>query len=242
MWTDGAYNPCQGLYDRSCFWDIVQQLLIISWTTEFCNMWDNDKFSTVIPIPAEYQQLLPEKNLSVLNFPPLSLPPIMLDTKLTTLDAYFSPDEPNVDDAEEIKLVPLPPLTIISSLDVATVPDAQSIHCCHFLTSQPQRFPLWIVIPWKTLAKAKGAQRKWVQAYWALEKRMNSLKLTDPVTKKLLSDSHAMLSSLEWSGRLKGFDINPDIIHLTSFLTNEWLNNDHSQASAIQHTFSTKQP
>ena len=180
-------------------------------------------------IPDENADLLPADNLSVLDFLQFDTPGIVPTIRFNMVD-YLSDRESNITNADEIKQLPLPPISIIQALFTELSQPTmhkQSIICPHFPLVDGKRFPLWIVTFWSSLITVKNAQKRWADAVTALEKRMYSPKLTDLSTKKRLRDCYAMFACLEWSGSLSGFDITPKLLHLTSFFTKEWLDDEH---------------
>jgi hypothetical protein len=64
----------------------------------------------VIPVPIEFQKLLlPDKNLSILEFLHIIIPPIPLSTKFRKIDNYLAKDDPDPIDIQQIQQAGLPP-------------------------------------------------------------------------------------------------------------------------------------
>ncbi|KAG1826114.1 uncharacterized protein BJ212DRAFT_1295376 [Suillus subaureus] len=74
--------------------------------------------------------ILPQKSLSVLEFLSFKLPAIMVTTKHVTIKAFFSKDQPSLDNAQLIQDLPIP---LTQVLDMLSKPSSEAIENGAFL-------------------------------------------------------------------------------------------------------------
>ena len=80
---------------------------------------------------------------------------------------------------------------------------AKSIDCPHITMHRTPRLPLWAITYWTEVLSLHKTPAPWVLADEALHKRWQAaMKKTK--TQQLLDDVYLALSTLEWSGCLKG--------------------------------------
>ena len=175
-------------------------------------------------LPLDLEQFLPAKSLPVLDFLNVKIPltTSLPHPKLMRVKKFESNDEPTVFDASEIARLLLPPRDIISSLELAIAHGTiRSVQCPHVPTSGNKRYPISTVNYWRLLVCYHRAQDDWKRAVNNLLQRIKLEKNLQ--TAAILQDTYAVLTTLPWSGRLKGFELPIDIKNLASLLKNDWL-------------------
>ncbi|KAG1812346.1 hypothetical protein EV424DRAFT_1542122 [Suillus variegatus] len=80
-------------------------------------------------------QILPQGNLSVLEFLSFKFPAIMVTTKHTSVEAFFTKDQPSLCDAQLIQDFPIPSTQTLNMLSKssskAVENGALSLECAH---------------------------------------------------------------------------------------------------------------
>ena len=113
-----------------------------------------------VNIPIKFQNLLlPDKNISILEFLQITIPPIPLSTKFGRIDDYITEDDPDPIDIQQIQRAGLPPATILKSLHMIPAEKfstTKSIKVPH-LPALP-RFPMWILSYWINLSEVHQLQ------------------------------------------------------------------------------------
>lgn len=187
---------------------------------------NNNKLHLKIPPDIE-DFILPRKTLSVMEFLQFPLPNITQKLTASTTyqsETFFSALAPTITDPQVIRRTLLPPLSILESLSQISIPlGTQSIICRH---AQDDRFPVWILAYWAQVAQAVSLKRRWSSAEEALEVQKTDPKCTTE-TKNLINQVCAKLASISWSGSIQGFSCAPPIDVLTSYLTKDWLTDEH---------------
>lgn len=189
------------------------------------NMVNND--TKLIEIPPDIRQkILPNENLSILDFLQFSLP-VVARTPITNGQQYFSTLTPTITIIEEIKFIPTPPLTILD--DLVKRPEAsfsQSVLCLHAPGLAGKRLPMWILSYWVEVTRIRPLKVKWGGA----EENLQALKISKSCTDKtrvLILQVYNELACLSWSGDIKGFFATISTDHLSTYLTKKWLSDEH---------------
>jgi hypothetical protein len=182
-----------------------------------------------LQIPAAAQQvLLPKPHLSVLQFLQFPLPGITLRTEHKAA-AFFSSREPTTDDLLHLSKIPTPSAEVVEALHTtckdAITNGATSIECHHIMHPTP-RLPLWIITYWTEVISLHKTRAPWVLAEEALQKRWRA-SMKKPETQQLLDEVYQALSTLEWSGCIKGCGEEDPINTLASYATHQWLTTTH---------------
>jgi hypothetical protein len=179
---------------------------------------------------AAWQILLPSPHLSVLQFLQFPLPGI---TKLKTkhgASAFFSQKKPTMDDLSIISKIPIPSKDVLEALHTAhedaITNGATSIDCPHVGMHPTPRLPLWTITYWAEVLSLHETRAPWVLAEEALCK-CQRISMKKPETRQLLDDVNLALSTLEWSGNIKGCGYDDPINVLAAYTTRQWLGTTH---------------
>jgi hypothetical protein len=188
--------------------------------------------------------LLPNPTLSILNFLEFPLPPspaaISKPHLLPPASAYFSSEQPNIEDPQTIRMIPLSPSEIVSSLlPHVTVLLAEhtkstnlklSVICAHIDSiTTARRLPLWTITYWtEVLHLQTTIRRPWADTERVLQHRSQFKKrVNNQDSRNLIEQAYTMLGLLQWSGFVLGFENRETITHLTAYMTQEWLSDIH---------------
>jgi hypothetical protein len=188
-------------------------------------------------IPPEIQAvILPKKDISILDFLKFSLPAVALGA-FTQPQTFFSTLDPTIADAEVVRKTLMPPLPVLNHLLQAKElhDQARSIvfsshqTCSESPDQQFERFPMWILSYWTETARIWPLKRKWVLAEEGIEYRRRSKQQTDVTdhTKGLIAQVYDALASISWSDTIKGFPGTALMDCLTTYLTKDWLTDEH---------------
>jgi hypothetical protein len=101
-------------------------------------------------------------------------------------------------------------------------PSIKSIRCAHIANAGGQQFPTWVVVFWNKLLSLRSTQMKWHTAHHEVISRL-ALKPDDNLLNQVLN----ALSYIPWTGQLIGFQNLIGIHNLWTFLSKEWLSDDH---------------
>jgi hypothetical protein len=155
--------------------------------------------------------LLPDPNLSVLQLLefPLSPASTINLTKLNLCPStYFSSDQPNVDDLQTIKMIPVPHVDIIDVLLIHAAvlsPQAEStnsIQCAHIVNmpvTTPYCRPLWSITYWAEASHLRNTVcQPWMAAERVLQSQTRFRKGANgnDHTRSLVHKSYMMLGML----------------------------------------------
>jgi len=105
----------------------------------------------------------------------------------------------------------------------ATASGHLSVACPHALLSPDEHVPLWIITYWTEVISLRATREPWVQAEEALRKRKRGWKKSKP----LIDEAYLALSTLQWSGNIRGFDNEELINNLARYCTHQWLTDTH---------------
>lgn len=175
------------------------------------------------------EQLLPPEQLSILTFLQYPLPSIVHAADATNcgIESYFSPLLPMVVTAERICTIPIPPFTIVEQLGKhPELTSAKSVVCAHAPGSNNERIPTWCLKFWLKVLHIKPIKQEWLAAEESLQKMRQRRDRTDE-TLALISQIYNMLSCISWSEDLKGFSARISTRFLATYLTVDWLNDEH---------------
>ena len=194
---------------------------------------------TVLTMPATAVAcLLPSPSLSILGFLEFVLPPptgpIIPSKNHAPPSAYFSFDQPNIEDIQVIKAIPVPPPDVIDTLLchaatlTSTVYSVQCIHLIHPMATS-YRLPLWIISYWLEVSHLRDTIRPpWVTVEQILKQRGHSWRKADAKNDhELVQQAYMMLGSLSWTGYTLGFKTHEKIHYLSTYMTHEWLSDVH---------------
>ncbi|KAH0834859.1 hypothetical protein J3R83DRAFT_10486 [Lanmaoa asiatica] len=176
--------------------------------------------------------LLPKSMLSILDFLKFPLPPpVILSKPYPSPSAYFSSDEPNIQDIQKISSIPTPPPDVVNTLlsHWHTVESTiSSVQCAHLMDINPTyRLPTWVVTYWAEIYHLHKTQLTWAVAESALQSRSQSWQKPDRESHELIQQVYMTLKTLPWSGFIHGFTTQETIHHLAAYMTQEWLSDTH---------------
>ncbi|KAG1863038.1 hypothetical protein F4604DRAFT_1587243 [Suillus subluteus] len=157
-------------------------------------------------------QILPHKDLSVLEFLSFKLPAIMVTTKHMSIEAFFSEDQPSLCDAQLIQDFPIPPtqtLDMLSKSSSEAVENrASSLKCAHLAGDATKtRLPLWVLTYWCEVAMLHHKHLEpWIRAEQSMERRTQLWKNEEgEEARRLVAKIYNALTCISWSGKLGGF-------------------------------------
>lgn len=178
-----------------------------------------------------YEKLLPLDTLSVqalLEWKPSTAMPTISPINP---EAFFSSLAPNCSPTD-ILGIPTPPKKVIDTVcetfEKLQKDDIKSICCPYARNGESKRFDLFIWSYWMDQAKARFVQQRFEAGVVALEKRSKKWKL-QAESRQLAEDAIQLLGTIPWYGKVKGFEVSPDIYELSALLTDRWLNDDHEE-------------
>jgi hypothetical protein len=181
-----------------------------------------------VPLAAQ-TKLLPVSNLSVLDFLKFPLPILSQTSNTHPTSAYFSSNAPNLLDKNTIRKIPVPSIDTVRDLGREyRNPEfrAHSVLCAHIPTNE-YYLPLWVITFWLEL-RSKWLD-PWICAEAALRKRKSKwVGQADPsITHALVGEVFALLSTLPWSGNIRGFDNAEPLYCLATYVTRDWFSDVH---------------
>jgi hypothetical protein len=176
-------------------------------------------------IPLEIQgEILPNKNLSVIDFLKSPLPAVAR-SPITNPDEYLSPLSPTITSIKEIKSIPTPPPTVLDKLIRSpNITSSQSVLCPHTVGLTSERLPIWILDYWNQVAHIRPVKVKWGAAEDNLQIQMCNKTSQD--TKPLIIQVYNALACLAWSVNIKGFWASITSDYLTPYFTKEWFSDE----------------
>ncbi|KAG1730654.1 uncharacterized protein EDB91DRAFT_1006336, partial [Suillus paluster] len=179
-------------------------------------------------------ELLPDPSLSIIAFLKFPLPVISKIDCNISVEAYFSHDQPNVEDLNKIKSIPLPPSSLLEKLldqglRAALEQQKVSVQCPHTPIDSKTCLPLWVITYWaEVLHLRRNCCQHWIEAEHILESRSCSWKAAyRQDTHDLIKQVYNLLGSLPWSGNVLGFENQVAMHHLTIYITHDWLFDVH---------------
>ena len=184
-------------------------------------------------IPPEIQAIiLPKEDISILDFLKFPLPAVALSA-FTQPQTFFSTLDPTITNVEVIQKTLMPPLPVLNHLlQAKELHQARSIffssHQTHSESPEQQFewFPMWILSYWMETTHIWPLKRKWVLAEEGIEDRRRSKRQTD-YTKGLITQVYNALTYISWSDTIKGFPGTALMDCLTTYLTKDWLTDEH---------------
>lgn len=196
-----------------------------------------------------HRQLLPDPALSVLEFLKFPFPVVSGTTSCHQISDFFSTNELTIVDEGIIQKTPTPSAEIVRDLGkickMPTLLGAQSIICLHLSSIKGECLPLWVITFWTEVVELHSIWHEpWVQAETTLRKQNQVWQIEKGVaTTHLRREVLNMLSSLSWSGNIKGFDNAEPLHHVATYITHGWLSDVHqNQMLDILHHDLTLKP
>ncbi|KAG2067101.1 hypothetical protein BDR04DRAFT_1028389, partial [Suillus decipiens] len=179
-------------------------------------------------------QILPHKDLSVLEFLSFKLPAIMVTTKHMSVEAFFSEDQPTFRDAQLIQDFPIPSTQTLDMLckssSKAVENGALPPKCAHLVGNATKtRLLLWVLTYWceVTMLCHKHLE-PWIRAEQNMERRTQLWKNKEgEEAQRLITKIYNALTCISWSGKLSGFATAEPVVELASYATDEWLSDVH---------------
>lgn len=182
-----------------------------------------------------YALVIPGKKISVLDLLKFDLPPISKNIQHHTVEKYLSNAKPNYFKVDNIRKIPVPPLSTVTQL-AAQGPGAadrgvvSSVRCPHIAGGKEQNLPLWVVSFWLLVHEIHmDGLRAWKDAveFLGQEKRKDS----EGKGKGLVAEHVLLLlERTEWSDTVHGFDRDCEpITSVAQYATTQWLGSTHIQ-------------
>jgi Ulp1 protease family, C-terminal catalytic domain len=186
---------------------------------------------TSTKVPAEiWAKIIPSRNLSVSDLQNFPLPELAISKSLALpqpLQNILSRLPPNITDVEEIILLPTPSEALLKSLlKCPEIRQSQSFICEHLWHGGTQlRIPLWTIGYWLEVLRIHPIKLLWASAQRNLDFIQKELLADNSMD--LIKQVSSVLSKLSWKDNIKGFPAQIPPEHLTSYLTQEWLSDEH---------------
>ena len=169
-------------------------------------------------------EILPDKNLSVIDFLKFPLP-ISTCSLITDPQEYFSHLSPTITSIDKIKSIPTPPATVLTELIRSPdVTSSQSVLCPHAVGLPGERLPIWILDYWNQVTHIRPLKVKWGTAKDNLQIQRHNTATQD--TKSLIIQVYNMLACLAWSVDIKGFWASITTDYLALYFTKEWFSDE----------------
>jgi hypothetical protein len=188
--------------------------------------------STATKIPPEiWVKIIPSQNLSVSELQNFPLPEIdiLKSPSPQPLHFFLSHLTPNITDPKEITLLPTPSEALLKSvLKCPEIKQSQSFICEHLRhDGRPGlRVPLWTIEYWLEVLRIYPIKHLWVSAQRNVMQKEKILTDSDNGM-DLIKQVFSVLSKLSWKENMKGFPVQIPPEHLTSYLTEGWLSDEH---------------
>ena len=183
--------------------------------------------TTKIP-PKILTKIIPSHDLSVADIQNFPLPNLAISKHpLPHIQKFLSPLTPNITNVEEIVLLPTPSEDLLKNLlKCPEIGQSQSFICEHLHGRTGLRVPLWTVGYWLEVVKIHSIKLLWASAQRNLDSLQKEHLLTDNIM-DLIKQVSSVLSKLSWKDKIKGFPAQLPPEHLTSYLTQKWLSDEH---------------
>jgi hypothetical protein len=188
--------------------------------------------ATSTNIPPEIQaKIIPSRNLSVSdlqNFPLPGLATLKSPSESSQpLQFFLSHLTPNITDVEEITLLPTPSETLLKNvLKCPEIKQSQSFIYEHLHGRPGLRVPLWAIEYWLEVLRIHSIKLLWVSAQRNLDFMVQKEQLLTG-SMDLMKQVFSVLAKLSWKDNIKGFPVQLPPEHLTSYLTQKWLLDEH---------------
>lgn len=188
-------------------------------------------FHPVLQLPDNVlANILPDPNISVLEYIKFSLPIVQTTKKSLNSSAFYDTQEPTTMDFAVVSSLPVPPKNIILALSstcaAAAVSGIHSVRCPHILPDNNYRLPLWTIIYWIEVEHLRTTSYNlWIAAESEFASRQDQRKQAIPI--ELRKEAYRALSTIRWSGQLHGFPASGPVSELSTYLTRAWLHDVH---------------
>lgn len=187
--------------------------------------------STKVP-PEIWAKIIPSHNLSVSDLQNFPLPELVAISKSSSpqpLLNFLSRLTPDITDVNEIILLPTPSEALLKNLlKCPEIRQSQSFICKHLPvhSHSGRRVPLWTIEYWLEVLRIHSIKLLWVSAQRNLNFIQKDQLPTDN-SMDLIKQVSSVLSKLSWKDNIKGFPVQIPPEHLTSYLTQRWLSDEH---------------
>ncbi|KAG2151059.1 uncharacterized protein EDB93DRAFT_1083713 [Suillus bovinus] len=166
-------------------------------------------------------QILPQGNLSVLEFLSFKFPAIMVTTKHTSVEAFFAKDQPSLCDAQLIQDFPIPSTQTLDMLSKSSSEaienGALSLECAHLTGDATKtQLPLCVLTHWCEVAMLRHKHLElWIRAEQNMERRTQLWKNEEgEEARRLVTKIYNAPTCISWSGKLSGFAVAEPVVEL----------------------------
>ena len=182
-------------------------------------------------IPPEiFTKIIPSPNSFVSDIQkfPLPEPAKTKSPSPQPLKKFLSHLTPNITDIDKIILLPTPSEALLKSLlKCPEIGQSQSFICEHLHDHKGFRMPLWTIEYWLEVLKIHSIKLRWASAQRNLDFLQKEYLLTSNNITHLINKVSSVLSKLSWKNEIKGFPAQIPPEYLTSYLTQNWLSDEH---------------
>jgi hypothetical protein len=174
------------------------------------------------------RQNFPSQNLRITDFLTFELPlatNILVENNRTNISNEHPSASTNDIHSTLSSAAPSPSVVrdLLDHIRSASPPTARSVALKVVESGEIKHFPLWLITYWNELNHIIENQRCWSLADQSLRK----LHLLGNATQELVDTTYQALSNLPWSGPIRGFSDQEEIIHLHKYATTGWLTTVH---------------
>ena len=182
---------------------------------------------SMVDLPPEIQQRLPDGKIPVLMFLTITLPEVVTTNRIMQSNKYVSSLPPNSKDINKMLKLAIPPPDVVCALQRLIRKPEQSfasIICPHVAAANGKRYPLVVVLSWVRLLELRGIQLRRKDAVDTLQRQM----VQEPRS-VLIREALQAISYLPWSGYIEGLESKVKTHNLSAFFTTEWLSDNHEE-------------
>ena len=223
------YRKQYDICDRTAYLAVFTK----SCCSSFSSLINMAKETELPQIPPEIlQEILPDKNLSILDFLKFHLPAAAqaIDGS-NQLQNFLSSTTPTITSIDEIRTIPTPPLAVLNLVlnKLVKAPDLSALWSVLFPHAPGligERLPIWVISYWVQVSHLRSVKKKWLEAEEALRKQEHSKGRTDH-SKGLIKQVYNMLACISWASNINRFSASITTDHLATYLTKDWFSDEH---------------
>ena len=182
----------------------------------------------IIP-PELKKRILPERDMSVLDFLQFQLPAAAqaFDGSIDPSEKILSDLAPSIISITDIQAIPTPPLTMLNMLiGTKDLSWSRLILCLHAPGHHAEQLPTWVISYWIQVFHLRPLKKTWVDAEESLQKQGSHRQHTED-TKSLIKKVYDELACISWASDISGFPAAITTDHLATYLTKNWLSDEH---------------
>jgi hypothetical protein len=177
--------------------------------------------------------LLPDAHLTIKALLAHEFPPIAatFSPKFSRPEKYLSSQEPKSFIVSLSEGPPLPPDCVVDQLVTFRMkqafPGGVSAQSVQSPYNPSAKYPMWVIDLWLEIKRVRAIQTRWGTALANLHRHLQHPDGNTNHALRLLQDTERALSNLPWTGDIPGFHSKVNRACLSTFITNEWLSDDH---------------